>query len=79
MRNILDIQKCVYTKIFSIQYQKNILKKNDIKYLNVDASIINNNGCTELKKHLPINKNREGVKISVIVYDNGSSLNIEIG
>ena len=53
---------------------KTYLKKNDVKYLSIDSSIINNKGCNELKKHLPINKNRKGVKINAIVDDIGSPL-----
>lgn len=50
------------------------LKNHDVKYLSIDSTIINNKGCTELNKHLPCNKNRKGIKLSVIVDDIGSPL-----
>lgn len=63
----------LYADFFNISLKK-YLKHRNIKYLSVDSTIINNKNCVELTKHLPINKNRKGVKISTIVDDSGSPL-----
>jgi hypothetical protein len=39
------------------------------QYLSIDSTTINNKNCIELEKHLPVNKNRKGVKISAVVDD----------
>lgn len=50
------------------------LKKHDVKYLSIDSTIINNKNCDELEKHLPLNKNRKGIKINAIVDDKATPL-----
>ena len=61
-------------KTFFENSLKKYLKTHDVKYLSIDSSILNNKNCIELGKNLPINKNRKGVKLDVIVDDNGSPL-----
>jgi hypothetical protein len=63
----------LYLQFFNTTLKK-YLENNRIKYLSIDSTIINNKFCIELENHLPINKNRKGVKISVIVDDIGSPL-----
>ena len=41
--------------------------KNTIKYVNIDTTINNNKLCKDVTKHLPINKNRKGAKVSFLV------------
>lgn len=41
--------------------------KNTIKYVNIDTTINNNKLCKDITKHLPINKNRKGAKVSFLV------------
>lgn len=57
---------------------KKYLQTRNIKYLSLDATILNNKYNTETTKHLPINKNRRGIKESVIVDDEGSPLTLPI-
>lgn len=64
----------LYSKFFN-QSLKKYLTTHDIKYLSMDASILNNKNCNEFTKHLPYNKNRKGAKISIISDDIGSPLN----
>lgn len=67
----------LYSKFFETSLKK-YLKNNDVKYLSIDSTVLNNKNCVEVNKHLPYNKNRKGVKVSVIVDDNGSPLNCSI-
>jgi len=48
------------------------------QYLSIDSTTINNKNCIELEKHLPVNKNRKGVKISAIVDDHGAPLTFTV-
>ena len=45
-----------------------------MKYLSIDSTILNNKYCKELNKHLPLNKNRKGIKVNIICDDIGSPL-----
>lgn len=67
--------------LYSTFYEKTLKHYSEnmqIKYLSLDATIINNKQCTEVSKHLPCNKNRKGLKISTIVDNIGSPLNYAI-
>ena len=57
---------------------KKYLKTKKIKYLSIDSTISNNKNNEELIKHLPINKNRRGAKISTITDDIGSPIVVPI-
>jgi hypothetical protein len=63
----------LYARFFNDSLTK-YLRYHNIKYLSIDSTTINNKSCTELEKHLPVNKNRMGVKISTVVDDIGSPL-----
>ena len=45
-----------------------------MKYLSIDSTILNNKYCKEHNKHLPLNKNRKGIKVNIICDDIGSPL-----
>ena len=63
----------VYSQFFN-KSLKLYLKTTNVKYLSLDATIFNNKYNIETDKHLPINKNRKGLKDSTIVDDKGSPL-----
>jgi len=69
----------IYSKFFNeslTQYLNANEKrhKNNVKYISIDSTTINNKLCEELDKHNPCNKNRKGIKISSIVDSNGTTL-----
>lgn len=63
----------VYDTFFNKSLQK-YLRTHKLKYLSLDATVINNKYNIETVKHIPINKNRRGLKESTIVDDKGSPL-----
>jgi len=67
----------IYSKFYN-DCLKKYLETNDVKYLSIDSTILNNKYCTEIKKHNPVNKNRKGLKISVIIDDKRAPLEFSI-
>ena len=62
----------LYSNFFKESLEE-YLKDYIMKYLSIDSTIINNKNCVEINKHHPCNKNRKGIKLSVIVDDIGTS------
>lgn len=67
----------LYSNFFE-ETLKEYLENHNVKYFSIDSTIINNKNCVEITKHHPCNKNRKGIKISVIVDDIGSPISSTI-
>lgn len=74
------IKNSNYDKFFKLSLKKYSIKNTKSKNFNIDSTIINNKQCKEIdnKNRLPINKNRRGLKISVITDDKGSPINVVV-
>ena len=82
-RRLMYIQYDIFKKFFDTATQVSISElerkhKNTIKYVNIDTTINNNKLCKDITKHLPINKNRKGAKVSFLVNNRGIILSILI-
>jgi hypothetical protein len=80
-RHMEYLKEDLYTKFFNKSLNKYLRDDNNHlhnQYLCADTTIINNKQCTEINKHLPINKNRKGLKISSINNSQGIPLILSI-
>jgi transposase len=60
----------IYRKFFE-KSLNSYLEENKITKLSIDSTIVNNKNCAEITKNLPLNKNRKGLKVSVVIDNNG--------